>query len=187
MLNNEYEVFKALNNELEASDISLEIICVGGFVLSHYGLKETLDIDGFYKRTKEIDEIIYRVGEKFGINTDEEAWLNSSVQSMNSAPEGSICDTLYEFSNLRVLMAPLDYIAGMKLQSGREKDIEDIALIVRKENLENPIQFIKSLREKYGFEGIDISLILTAYGKAYGFEWLEDYYRQHEDELIQIM
>ena len=43
MLSNEYEIFKTLNNELKESGICLEIICVGGFVLNHYGLKQTLD------------------------------------------------------------------------------------------------------------------------------------------------
>lgn len=187
MLNNEYEVFKALNTELKANDIMLEIICVGGFVLSHYGLKQTLDIDGFYKRTRETDEIIKRVGDMFGLNTDEEPWLNNSVQSMNELPDRSICDILYEFSNLTVLMPPLEYIAGMKLQSGREKDIDDVALIIKKEHHDDPIKFINQLKEKYDFDNIDISLILTAYGKAYGFGWLEGYYRKHESELINLM
>ncbi len=184
MLSNEYEIFKTLNNELKESGICLEIICVGGFVLNHYGLKQTLDVDGFYKRTREIDEIINRVGDKFGINTDDEPWLNNSVQSMNEMPAKSICDTLYEFSNLTVLMPPLEYIAGMKLQSGREKDISDVSLIIRKEESKDPIEFIETLRRKYGFENIDISLLLTAYGNAYGFEWLEKYYQKHESELI---
>ncbi len=187
MLNNEYEVFQSLNTELTRNDITLEIICVGGFVLSHYGLKETLDIDGFYRRTQEIDTIISRVGDKFGINTDEEPWLNNSVESLNSTPDKSICDILYKFSNLTVFMAPLEYIAGMKLQSGREKDIDDVGLIIQKNQHNDPIEFIHMLKEKYHFENIDISLILTAYGKAYGFAWLEDYYQKHESDIIQLV
>ena len=84
-------------------------------------------------------------------------------------------------------MPPLEYIAGMKLQSGREKDIDDVALIIKKEHHDDPIKFINQLKEKYDFDNIDISLILTAYGKAYGFGWLEGYYRKHESELINLM
>ncbi len=54
----------------------------------------------------------------------------------------------------------------------------------RKEESKDPIEFIETLRRKYGFENIDISLLLTAYGNAYGFEWLEKYYQKHESELI---
>lgn len=35
-------------------------------------------------------------------------------------------------SRKTALMPPLEYIAGMKLQSGREKDIDDVALIIKK-------------------------------------------------------
>ena len=187
MLDNEIEIFKELNNELQNHGIKLEVICVGGFVLSHYGLKQTMDIDGFYERTTEIDDIIARVGDKFEINTDEELWLNNSVQSMNKIPDKDICTVLYDFWNLTVYMPPLEYIAGMKLQSGREKDIEDVALIIKKENLGDPIELIKLLKDRYDFDGIDISMVLTAYGKAYGFKWLENYYQEHESELITIM
>ena len=75
----------------------------------------------------------------------------------------------------------------MKLQSGREKDINDVALIIKKENLGDPIELIKLLKDRYDFDGIDISMVLTAYGKAYGFKWLENYYQEHESELITIM
>lgn len=186
MFKNELEIFTALDDELKKCGIKLDIICVGGFVLSHYGLKHTMDIDGFYRRTMEIDEIIERVGNKFGINTDKEPWLNNSVQSMNRIPDKAICTVLYDFENLTVYMPPLEYIAGMKLQSGREKDIEDVALIIRKEQLDDPIKFNELLKEKYDFEGIDISMVLTVYGKAYGFEWLEKYYQVHEAELMSI-
>ncbi len=38
MFDQEKTVFEELNKRLRADDIELSMICVGGFVLSHYGM-----------------------------------------------------------------------------------------------------------------------------------------------------
>lgn len=182
MFDHEHELFTELNDRLKEKDIDLTIICVGGFVLSHYGLRATHDIDGFFRATREITESIRDVGEKYGINTEEELWLNNSVQNMNIAPDEKICDVLYEFSNLKVLIPPLTYIAGMKMQSAREQDIKDAAAIIRQQKVETPEELKKQLRS-YGIDGIDDSIILESFGEAYGMEWLEKYYIENEDKF----
>ena len=47
MLNREEEIFNELNHRLQKKNIDLTVICVGGFVLIHYGLRTTHDIDFF--------------------------------------------------------------------------------------------------------------------------------------------
>ena len=183
MLKNEFEIFKRLNDALEAEDIYLTIITVGGFVLSHYGMRTTQDIDGFYNATDRINQIIHDIGEEFEINTPDEVWLNNSVGNMNASPSEEICDKLYEFSNLKILMPPLEYIAGMKLQSARGQDIIDVSEIIKRINIETPEQ-LGNILKKYGLEGIDGSLLLEAFGQAYGMEWLEKYYIEHEREIL---
>ena len=153
-------------------------------MLQHYGMRATVDIDAFYNETNEIRTIIRKTGDLLDINPADENWLNNSIQSMNEVPPKDICKVLYQFSNLQVLIPPLAYIAGMKLKSAREQDIRDVALILERLSIDSPEQFEKILND-YGFINIDESLILEAFGTAYGFEWLEKYYIENEEAIIQ--
>ena len=182
MIKNESRVFESLNRHLEKEKMSLTIICVGGFVLNHYGMRATMDVDAFYRTTKKLTAIIKAVGDEFNLNTAEELWLNNSVQNMNRTPPEAICETLYTFSNLKVLIPPLLYIAGMKLSSARGQDIEDVGSIIKKLGIRSPDALSEQLYA-YGFAQTDESLLLEAFGVAYGMKWLEDYYIQHEDEI----
>ncbi|HEK9996422.1 TPA: hypothetical protein TUL06_000105 [Streptococcus equi subsp. zooepidemicus] len=51
-------LFKALNTELAKENISLDIICVGGFVLEYYNLRGTQDVDAFYQEGVNIRQMI---------------------------------------------------------------------------------------------------------------------------------
>ena len=184
MWNNEYEIFKELNRKLKEKGIFLTVICVGGFVLSHYGMRTTLDVEGFYDTSRTLDAIIREVGNTFGINTKDELWLNNSVQNMNPRPPEEICDILYQFSNLKIFMAPLDYVAGMKLESGREQDLEDVAAIIRKCAFQTPEELVLRLQQ-YGFKRADESLLLEAFGLAYGMDWLEKYFMENQEEILK--
>ena len=166
------DFFEELNNELKLKGLTLECTIVGGAVLDHHGIRATHDIDAFYNTSGEIEDIINKVGNKFKINSKEENWLNNSVSNLNKKPPGSICNVLYEFSNLRVLIPPLTYIAGMKFLSGRQQDIEDVAQIIKKENIVSPDELEdKLLRYKQPeFKTIDESLILESFGIAYGMK-----------------
>lgn len=186
MLINEKEVFEEFNRRLEEADLRLVVTCVGGFVLSYHGMRATQDVDGFYKTNDTIERIIREVGDHFGINNEEESWLNNSVESLNPVPPEDICEVLYEFSNLKVLIPPLDYVAGMKLISAREQDLRDVAAIIKKQQIEEP-KDLRSRLEEYGLIGIDEGLLLEAFGEAYGMQWLEDYYVTHEEEILGLL
>ncbi len=185
MFDNEKEIFAELNRRLNEIDVDFMVIVAGGFVLSHYGIRTTHDIDGFFKTDQKINNVIQEVGEQFGINTEDELWLNNSVYNLNEAPTEEICEILYDFSNLKVLMPPLEYIAGMKLKSAREQDIQDVSEIIILKEISSPKELKKQL-EKYDFGQIDESIILEAFGEAYGMEWLEQYYINNEEELLSI-
>ena len=182
MIKNEREVFEELNSRLSDEELKLTVICAGGYVLSHYGMRNTQDIDGFFKSNQKIEQLIEEVGKKFGINTAEELWLNNSVQNMNERPPEDICEVLYDFSNLKVLIPPLDYVAGMKLSSAREQDVQDVGAIIRKLEINDPDELLNRLH-RYGLFHVDESVLLESFGIAYGMEWLEKYYVEHEEEL----
>lgn len=180
---NKEPLFKLLNQKLQEASLTLEIICVGGFVLEYYGIRATQDVDAFYEETDKIHNIIEQVGKQYGINQQDEAWLNNSVKNMNKRPPLSLCELMYSFENLTVYMAPLEYILGMKMMSARKQDIQDIGEIIKSRNLESPILLCEKLKS-FGFDSVDISVLLEGFGNAYGMEWLENYIKNNQNELI---
>jgi len=177
------QAFSLLNERLESEGLTLTVTCAGGYVLSHYGMRTTKDVDGFFASLPAINRAIKEVGDMLGLNTEDELWLNNSVQNLNGCPPAEICNPVYEYSNLTVLMPPLEYIAGMKLKSAREQDMLDVAEMIRILGIEDPISFTERLKE-LGFARTDESLVLEAFGTAYGMTWLEKYFIDNEEDIL---
>lgn len=186
MINSNDTALYELNRVLCENNINLSIICVGGYVLNYYGIRNTEDIDAFYDETPIVKTLIRQIGEKFNLNTADEYWLNNSVQNLNEAPPVKICKPIKTFSNLQLIAPPLEYIAGMKLVSGRERDIKDVAAILVRLEIDNLEKFRKTLN-KFNFRSIDDSLLLEAFGIAYGMDWLERYYDENEDDIVKLI
>lgn len=174
--------FRLLDLELANEGLSLTVLCVGGYVLECHGLRATHDVDAFYNSNRKIQEIIYRVGQVLNLNYHGELWLNNDVSSLNKQPPIELCETLYSFEHLTVLVAPIEYVLGMKMLSLRDYDLDDIASIIKYKRLRSPIQTYKRLKQ-FGFETIDFSVLLEGFGSAYGFEWLERFYEENRDKL----
>lgn len=174
--------FELLNDELVKEGLNLALICVGGFVLEQQGFRTTQDIDAFYIETPKVREIIYRVGQQLNLNTSDELWLNNSVANLNPQPPFEFCEVLYSFENLTVYIVSLDYLLGMKLISAREQDLKDVGDIIKYRGLDSPIALYKFLT-KSGFKTIDFAYILEGFSRAYGMEWLRDFFEKHQEEL----
>lgn len=178
---NKEALFQALNYELEQANLHLEVICVGGYVLEYYSLRGTQDVDAFYQESAAIRNIIKKVGDVYGVNIPGELWLNNSVSNLNKIPPKEICTPVFNFSNLKIYIPPLLYILGMKLESGRNRDKQDIADIIKISKIKSPKQLEIKLK-KYHFQ-TDMSMILEGFEIAYGIEWLGEYMRDHIDEF----
>lgn len=174
--------FELLNKELVKEGLNLALICVGGFILEYHGLRSTQDVDAFYKESPKVKEIIYSVGQQLGLNTSEELWLNNSVVNLNPQPPFEFCEVLYSFENLTVYIVSLDYLLGMKLTSAREQDLKDVSDIIRYRELQSPIALYKFLK-KNGFKTVDFTYILEGFSRAYGMDWLREYFEKHQEEL----
>ena len=133
--NKEKEIFEELNSKLVEINQQLEIICAGGYILDRCELRSTEDIDAFYNTNEQINKAIEEVGTKYKINPKDELWLNNSIQSLNKKPPLNICQNIYNFSNLKVMIPPLDYIVCMKLKSARTQDISDVSKLIIKLNI----------------------------------------------------
>jgi len=180
------KIFSRLNNRLSESGLYLNIICVGGYVLKYHGIRETKDIDGFYDNSPVIRKIIKEIGNEFNLNQEEEDWINNSVGNLNEKPDDSICKIIYSNSNLKIMIPPLEYVAGMKLRSEREIDISDVSDIIVYLKIDDPRDF-KDKLDFYGFNDVDESLIMESFAEAYGLDWLENYYTSYEHDVIDSM
>jgi hypothetical protein len=174
-------VFKRLNEELSRVGQSLELICAGGYVMQRHGYRATIDIDAFYKSNEEIESIIRKVGDEFNINKPDELWLNNSLSNLNPMPHDEYCETIYRFSNLLIKTVNILYLIGMKLTSAREQDMIDVGNILKHENDQLPFGLLSKLSDMK-FD-IDISILLDAYEKAHGMDWLENFYVKNQNEL----
>ena len=174
-------VFKSMNEELSQVGQTLSVICAGGYVMQLNGYRGTLDVDAFYDTSQTIEAIIRKVGETNGINKPDELWLNNSIMNMNPKPPDEYCEPLYQFSNLAIKAVSITYLMGMKLASGREQDLLDVGYILKKNKDEKPFELLSELN---GMKfDIDISGLLDAYEKAYGMDWLDEFYLSNQEEL----
>ena len=174
-------VFKQLNDELSKIEQSLKLICAGGYVMQLHGYKTTSDVDAFYKSNMEIDAVIRKVGDEFGINKPDEIWLNGSISRMNPEPPGKYFKLVYSFTNLEVHAVEINYVVGMKLVSSREQDFIDIGDILRHDNNEQPFTLLSELADM-GFN-VDISNLLDGFERAHGMTWLDEFYANNQEEL----
>ena len=176
--------FELLNSKLNDNNLYLDIVCVGGYVMHYYGFRATADIDAFYESNQTINRLIYEVGDELGINGKDEVWLNDSVSNLNSAPPERVRRSIYDMSNLKVSIVSLMYLFGMKIQSGRSRDRHDLAEILLRENLDDPVAVYEEMLD-LGFRSIDFSILLEAFNEAYGDEWMQNYFAEHQEELFR--
>ena len=135
----------------------------------------------FIRKMLKSESIIAKVGDDFGVNEPDELWLNNNVANMNKIPPRSICEKAFSYSNLTILVPPLSYILGMKLDSGRDRDRQDAGDIIKLIKIRSIKDVTNKLKE-YGFQP-DLSLILEVFEIAYGMEWLAEYMTEYPDEL----
>ena len=177
-------IFKRLNSELIDIGQSLELICVGGYVMQFHGYRGTVDVDAFFESNIAIDIAIRKVGDEFNINSPDELWLNNSVASKNPTPPPQYRELVHEYSHLVVMKVKLKYLLGMKLDSERVQDIRDVAIILKDTDDKQPLELFTELKHM-DFD-IDIAVLLDAYEQAYGMAWLEQFYIDNESELQEL-
>lgn len=141
------KLFSDLNEELAKSGLTLDLLCVGGFVLEYHNMRSTEDVDAFYQESSDLIECIDKVGKENGISSSEERWLNNSVSNLNRKPPESVCNEILSYSNLTVTIPSLIYMLGMKLESARRRDLEDAGVIIRSERFEDILDTAKSLED----------------------------------------
>ena len=129
-------LFELLNSELRKDGVTGEIYLVGGAVMCLvYDVRaSTQDIDALFKPVKKIREAASRVALNQGISDD---WLNDGVKGFLS--EKADFTPYLEFTHLKVLVAPAEYLLAMKclaMRIGEEfHDLGDIQYLLRYLNI----------------------------------------------------
>jgi len=177
-------VFKRLNDELAKINQPLELICAGGYVMQLHGYKATVDVDAFFKTNVQIDDVIRKIGNEFGINQPDELWLNNSIANLNPEPPSNHQELVHQYSHLVVKAVDIAYLTGMKLESGRNRDLIDVATII-KDNKGKELFELMATLESIGFN-VDISAVLEVYGLAHGEGWLSKFYTDNEARLQKL-
>ena len=121
-------LFNELNQKLERAGLTGEILICGGALMAIAYNKEriTEDIDALYTPKKEFEEIILQIAHTHNLPDN---WLNDTVsQSINMSDFES--ETIIELSSLRVKAVVLEVLLTMKLMACRDKDSDDIKLLV---------------------------------------------------------
>lgn len=176
-----FNLFKALNEKLREENIHLNLVCAGGYALEVLGLRATEDVDAFFRTNSKIDRLIYEVGEKYQVNNDGELWLNNSIVHLNQFPPKEAINLHYTFDHLTVYLVNEIYLIGMKAQSLREQDVQDIGKLINHFEIKDPDKLLEQLNE-YNFHP-DFSVILEGFGYAYGIEFLVSYYKRKEQTI----
>lgn len=114
-----------LNNRLKEIGEDVDMIAAGGFSLQTYGLRSTIDVDAFFNSSNKIDGVIREIGEKEGINMEEELWLNNNIMNMNETPGPEHTELTLDMSHLKVRRVRAEYMFIMKLSTDRSRDIDD--------------------------------------------------------------
>ena len=146
-------LFELLNSELRKDGVTGEIYLVGGAVmcLVYDARASTLDIDALFRPIKKIREAASRVALDQGISED---WLNDGVKGFLS--EKVDFTPFLEFTHLKVLVAPAEYLLAMKCLSmriGEEfHDLGDIQYLLRYLNISSYRKALDLISSYYPLE-----------------------------------
>lgn len=125
-------LFELLDAELAAERIEGELYRVGGAVmcLALDARPSTLDVDAYFRPTRQIREAAARVAAKAGV---PDTWLNDAVKGFLGL-RGDF-DLYLELQHLRIFVARPEYLLAMKCASmrlGEEfHDLDDVRYLLR--------------------------------------------------------
>lgn len=126
------ELLDALSERLHSRRTVARIYMIGGACMALA-----------YGRGRSTEDIDARIDTGHGALTDAareiarerglaESWLNEQATSAIPRTPDRRAQTLYESPNLVVTGASAEYLLAMKLEAGRDKDVEDIAYLLER-------------------------------------------------------
>lgn len=173
------QLFHALNEEMVRRNLHASLLVCGGalMALSYNKERVTEDVDALYQPKAEIEEVVARFSETRNLPSN---WLNDAVTGyLNLAVLEPI--PVLSFSNLEIKGIPEDALLAMKLMAGRQKDEDDILLLLARKGLYDPELLIENAqyyfpRDLFIGKKMMLKNLINQFSSR---ELAERYYRNH--------
>ncbi|MDJ0314021.1 DUF6036 family nucleotidyltransferase [Arthrobacter sp. H35-D1] len=143
-----------LARRLKTRGVHGDIKLVGGaaLILQGVGNRPTADIDASYAEKTSINTIVAEMANDYDLAPD---WLNSNAAAF--VPDNAVWITLEELDGLTIQAANSETLLAMKIAAERDKDILDIARLLRKLNIADAADAVDLAYDKYGEHSIPLS------------------------------
>ena len=127
------DALEALSERMRQKRLRAHIYIVGGAAMSltHRRSQATFDVDALIvNETRSLIEVAREIADESGLPRD---WLNDNVRQLSIVPpEADVCArTVFDSPHLVVTGASARHLLAMKVHAARERDLEDIATLVR--------------------------------------------------------
>ena len=127
------DALEALSERMRQKRLRAHIYIVGGAAMSltHRRSQATFDVDALIvNETGSLIEVAREIADESGLPRD---WLNDNVRQLSIVPpEPDVCArTVFDSPHLVVTGASARHLLAMKVHAARERDLEDIATLVR--------------------------------------------------------
>ena len=127
------DALEALSERMREKHLRAHIYIVGGAAMSltHRRSQATFDVDALIvNETGSLIEVAREIADESGLPRD---WLNDNVRQLSIVPpEPDVCArTVFDSPHLVVTGASARHLLAMKVHAARERDLEDIATLVR--------------------------------------------------------
>ncbi len=122
------DLFQKINAELEKISLNGTILICGGalMALNYNRERVTEDIDALFRPKEEFEQIISDLADKHGLPKN---WLNDEITKTLSLSDYE-SEVIAHFSHLEVRAVTIEVLLAMKLMACRDKDANDIKLLV---------------------------------------------------------
>lgn len=140
-----------LNDELQHSGVTGEICIVGGaaMILAFGSRESTRDIDALLMEPASVRSAALKVAQAHNLPGN---WLNDGAKGFASGQSLEV-KSLLQFSHLRVVAPPAEYILAMKCIAARvgldEHDKEDTAFLIKHLGLRNAEAVLQIVAKYY--------------------------------------
>ena len=133
------ELLGELNAELRQDGVKATIYVFGGaaIALGYDAKRGTWDADVRIKRGShhQVGKAAQRIGRRHGLNAD---WMNEAGTAAIPRGEDPGVRTVEGGSNLKVEVASRRWMIAMKLEAGRDVDLNDVSRLAEGEERRNP-------------------------------------------------
>ncbi len=149
-----HALLQELGRRLQERGIHGDIKLVGGaaLILQGIGNRPTADIDASYADKTAVDAVVTDMAADYDLAPD---WLNSNAAAF--LPENAGWVELEHLDGLTIQAADTETLLAMKIAAERDKDILDIARLLRRLNITNASDAVDLAYNKYGEHSIPLS------------------------------